>query len=42
MGVVKVVRRADRDIVDRLAGTAQLVDVAVEALELDEEMRVGK
>ena len=40
--VVQVVGRADGDVVDRLAAAAQLVDVAVEALELDEEADVGK
>ena len=40
MGVVQVVRRADRDIVDALVAAAQLVDMPVEALELGEEMRL--
>ena len=38
--VVQIVGRADRDIVDLLAAAAQLVDVAVEPLELDEEVGV--
>ena len=38
--VVQVVGRADRDVVDLLAAPAQLVDVTVEALELDEEVGI--
>ncbi len=40
--VVQIVGRADRDVLDGLALPAQFVDVAVEALELDEEVRVGE
>ena len=42
MGVMQIVGRADADIVDALAEAAQLVDIAVETLELGEEMSVGK
>ena len=42
MGVMKVVRRADRGIVNFLAAAAKLIDVAIERLEPDEELRVGK
>ena len=43
MGVVQIIGRADRDIVDRSRlPPAQLVDMAVEALELGEEGAVGE
>ena len=41
MRIVEVVRRADRDIADLVAAPAKLVDVPIEALELDEEVGVG-
>jgi hypothetical protein len=42
VGIVQVVRRADADIVDGRTFAAQFVDVAVEALELGEEIGCGK
>ena len=39
MGVVQIVGRADRDVVDSLVAPAQLVDVPVEPLEFGEETR---
>src|SRR5215470_8918393 len=42
MGVVQIVGRAYRDVVDLLAAPAQQVDVAIEALELDEEVGIGE
>src|SRR6516162_8943808 len=42
MRVVKMVWRADRDIIDLLATPPQFVDVPIEPLELGEEMRIRK
>ncbi|GCC46361.1 hypothetical protein chiPu_0030334, partial [Chiloscyllium punctatum] len=42
MGVVQIVRRADRHIVDLRAASAQLIDVTIEQFELGEEFGVGK
>src|SRR5262245_5614236 len=42
MGVVQIVRRANRHEVNLLPAAAHLVDVAVEALKLDKEARVRK
>ena len=42
MRVVQIVGRANRNVIDLLAAPAQLVDMAIEPFELDEETRVRK
>ena len=42
MRVVHIVWRADRNVVDLLTAPPQLVDVSIEPLELDEEVRFRK
>jgi hypothetical protein len=42
MGVVKVVRRTDRGVIDFFAAAAKLVNVTIELLESDEKLRIGK
>jgi len=42
MRVMQVIRRADRDLIELFTLAPELVDMAVEALELGEEMRVRK